>query len=187
MKHLILSLILGFLATSCGRSEDPPANPVAQLPPATQTGANTIGCLVNGEVFLPHQNNPTGPASKSCNYEFLDNGYHLSINFSNDTQEYLKSVSVRTHNIDLLQGSIYQLEIDNGYSGITKYGEFTKYTGGINGIKRYKTNSVFVGQLKIDRLDKINHIISGTFWFDGELNGEIIKVTEGRFDMQYTP
>jgi len=31
-----------------------------QLPPATQTGANTFGCLLNGEAWTPSGNNGYG-------------------------------------------------------------------------------------------------------------------------------
>ena len=43
------------------------------------------------------------------------------------------------------------------------------------------------GILNITKLDKVNNIISGTFWFDILLpNGELIEIREGRFDMRFT-
>ena len=181
MKHLILSLIFGFLAISCNRSDDPPANPVAQLPPATTTGANTIGCLVNGEVFLPHQNNPTGPSSTHCHYQFVNNEWNLGISFSNDSTNPLRSVGIFSINNDLQQGSTYQLKQNTGNPNL--YGTY-----GAGGSSAYFTNDLNSGELKITRLDKINNIISGTFWFDAiNTAGQKVQIREGRFDMHYIP
>jgi len=45
------------------KKKDPPigTNAIAQLPPITTTGANTFGCLVNGEVWLPKGSFPNFP------------------------------------------------------------------------------------------------------------------------------
>jgi hypothetical protein len=40
--------------TSCDKNDDDsPQDPVSQLPPATMTGANTFGALLDGEPFIP--------------------------------------------------------------------------------------------------------------------------------------
>jgi hypothetical protein len=55
MKHLLLFLALAFTLSCCNNDDDnTPTNPIDQLPPATQIGANTGGALVNGEAFLPN-------------------------------------------------------------------------------------------------------------------------------------
>ena len=47
----IISLFL-FLTAACTKTDDDaPAGPLDELPPATQTGANTFGCLINGEPW----------------------------------------------------------------------------------------------------------------------------------------
>jgi hypothetical protein len=52
---------------------------------------------------------------------------------------------------------------------------------------RYLTNDNYPGELRITKLDEINQIAAGTFWFNVvNEKGDIVKVTEGRFDMQYT-
>src|SRR5690554_65966 len=38
----------------------PEPTEIEKLPPATQTGANKVGCLLNGKAFLPSGTNPTG-------------------------------------------------------------------------------------------------------------------------------
>ncbi|WP_418602421.1 hypothetical protein [Hwangdonia sp.] len=51
MKKLLFVLSLT-LSLSCCNKDDNPRNPIDQLPPATQTGENTFGCLVNGEPLV---------------------------------------------------------------------------------------------------------------------------------------
>ena len=48
MKAFFNFLLAGILFTSCGCSKE---NIGEQLPPATQIGANTFGCKVNGVVY----------------------------------------------------------------------------------------------------------------------------------------
>ncbi|XKW97767.1 hypothetical protein R8G64_04520 [Tenacibaculum maritimum] len=52
MKNII-QLILVLTLFSCSKKDEPKLIPLQQLPPATKVGANTAGCLVNGEVYLP--------------------------------------------------------------------------------------------------------------------------------------
>lgn len=54
MKYLnkcLCSLVL--LCTLSCEKDDGPQDPVSQLPPATMTGANTFGALLDGEPFIP--------------------------------------------------------------------------------------------------------------------------------------
>jgi hypothetical protein len=60
MKATYLPLLaLGLLLVQCRKNDDAPAKPEDQLPAATQTGANTFGCLVNGQPYSPSGNNGT--------------------------------------------------------------------------------------------------------------------------------
>ncbi|TYC08776.1 hypothetical protein ES677_14145 [Bizionia gelidisalsuginis] len=50
MKKLLLLLTVTLTLSCCNNDDDTtPTNPIDQLPPTTQTGANTFGFLVNGE------------------------------------------------------------------------------------------------------------------------------------------
>ena len=44
---LLLATLLGL--SQCKKNDSGPADPASQLPPATQSGANTFGCLLNGQ------------------------------------------------------------------------------------------------------------------------------------------
>lgn len=55
MKHLLfITLFFSFMslltASGCKKNK---LSELDKLPPATQTGANTFGCLVNGKAYLP--------------------------------------------------------------------------------------------------------------------------------------
>jgi hypothetical protein len=72
------------------------------------------------------------------------------------------------------------------YSSGNAQGSYVVYynTGGQNA---YETNNAVTGQLIITKFDAIKQIVSGTFYFDAiNDKGDIMKITNGRFDMQYT-
>jgi hypothetical protein len=75
---LIFLLIVGI--NSCSKKDDCD-NPVDCLPPATQTGEGTIGCLVNGEVFKPGGSQLGGPTQQVF-YQFVDGEYHFGLSAS---------------------------------------------------------------------------------------------------------
>ena len=75
MKNMIIILLTAFILFSCDKDDNPqPVQPVDQLPPATQIGANTFGCLLDGIVFKPG----TGPNPLDCVYQFINGGYYFS-------------------------------------------------------------------------------------------------------------
>ncbi len=51
---LLLAALLGL--SQCKHKNPGPAKPEDQLPPATQTGAHTFGCLLNGQPWTPSGN-----------------------------------------------------------------------------------------------------------------------------------
>ena len=52
-KYLLIATALAF--TMCCKKTDTNSldAELAKLPPITQTGANTFGCLVNGKAYIP--------------------------------------------------------------------------------------------------------------------------------------
>jgi hypothetical protein len=181
MKHIFLLLLTTLTLSCCSKDDDPPTNPIDQLPPATQIGANKVGCLVNGEVFLPKGSNPLGPPLVVCFYQFVDNSWNFSLGFSNNQQENLRGLNIASRGVELQQGNTYPIILESNNSC---YGRFTNWGETFH----YLTNENNNGQLTITKLDQVNNIISGTFWFKAvNSNGEVVQVREGRFDMQYSP
>ncbi|QMU65321.1 MAG: hypothetical protein GKR88_14145 [Flavobacteriaceae bacterium] len=73
MKTNILKTVLLFVVITffnCSNNDDPIEQD--QLPPITQTGANTFGCLINGKVLIPKDG--TGvPQPKGIMVKYRDN------------------------------------------------------------------------------------------------------------------
>jgi Family of unknown function (DUF6252) len=177
MKKLLLLLCTTFLLSSCDRDGQIFAGK-DQLPPETQTGANTVGCLVNGKVFLPKKEGISPEVN--CFYQLVDGEYYFSISFSDRTGANNTTVNVFTKKISLKVGSNYVLnKPDNTILG--SGGEYRE-----SQLNQYNTNKATTGELKITKLDPTNSIISGTFWFDAVNSaGEVVQIREGRFDWRY--
>ena len=83
---LFFLLLSALLFTSAKCRKDKNNNPVDQLPPETQTGANTFGCLVDGKVFKPAGSSLSGPNLAGI-YQYIDNtdpyGYVFAISGTN--------------------------------------------------------------------------------------------------------
>ncbi len=183
-KILVILLVVAFSACN---NDDEPADPISQLPQATQTGENTIGCLVNGEALLPKGSPLAGPV-KNAFYQLIDGEYFFGLSFSNKNGEALKALSIGVLYIKLTKNQIITLDknpIDDGdfVGGGAEYSSSIDIFTGSD----YFTNSIQNGELTITNLDENNQIISGTFWFDAIDNkGDIVEIREGRFDMPYS-
>ncbi len=175
MKKLLL-LLVTLTLSCCSKDDNKPENPIDQLPPATQTGANTAGCLIDGKAFLPKGYFPDG--NLVCNYI---NGKDFTIGIAQKNDNQTLSLNVISYNQSLVIGETYQLK---EYGSDSKFGEYNIYE--INTDTRFRTTSIITGELKITNHNFDKAILSGTFWFDAvNKNGEKVQVREGRFDMQY--
>lgn len=151
------------------------------LPPATQNGANTFGCLLNGQLWIPQGNNGSGN-NLSINYDpQFNNGVfsiaaYNAINSSANTQ-YLgvgigDSLNFFTfpRTFKLSKTSIYR----------------TTASISLSCIIRSTATIISEGELFIDKLDKQKRIIAGRFNYTLYQSGcDTVKVTNGRFDMKF--
>lgn len=184
MKKTLTILLFILILSSC-KKDDEPYLPIDQLPPETQIGAQTIGCLVNGEAFahnLFYYNNF---------YQFVEGEFHLVINWDMNTSKGWKYGQISLDNIDVKEGQTYILNIsdyaeDNNYTGGN--GTYASYDSTINKIIQYETNSNYIGKIHFTRFDTENFIMSGTFEFEAKdiMSGESISITDGRFDLNFT-
>ncbi len=173
MKNLLLLFVFAFILSSCSNDDDSDS-----LPAATTIGANTVGCLVNGKVFLPHQEGIS--PSVNCFYQFVDGEFYFSMSFSDNRGTSNKTVNVFTKKVELQIGQKYLL---NQPDGTIQGGGGEYRTSQSN---QYNTNTIQTGELKITRVDLSNSIISGVFSFDAiNSDGEIVQIREGRFDWTY--
>lgn len=182
MKNIIVLLAVLFTLSCCNKNDDDqPVNPIDQLPPATQTGEQTIGCLVNGEPFKDN-------ASFNNFYQFIDGEYYLVINWLRYTSEGYKSGQLVVSKTEVQEGQTYSLDkssyTDGDYTG--SGATFVSTIPEIYG--QYETNFNYTGQIHFTRFDTENFIMSGIFEFEAQeiLSGETISITNGRFDLNFT-
>lgn len=179
MKKLLFLLLTSFTLSCCNKDDDKPKTELEKLPPATQTGAQTFGCLIDGKAFVPPKFGTNAP---NAFYQFVGGAYTLSIYGGTSGGPNLKGINIGCLDMPLIQETTYLLKerLTNNYFGRYSIG------GGIYG--EYETNIIDNGTLIITRFDPANFIISGTFSFKAKeiYTGEIVEITEGRFDMQYT-
>ena len=157
-----------------------PDNPTAGLPPATQVGAYTFGCMLNGQPWLPvGRQSLMGAGNPSADYDPTYKGGNLGI-----------------------RATIY----DNGYSkddlgfnltNVNKVGEYNpnnsdvgfRYNDGETPITEYFSEEDIASNCKliITKLDLTNKIVAGTFSFTLQKKdtGKKVTVTDGRFDMKF--
>ncbi|NIK92307.1 hypothetical protein GZ212_09105 [Mangrovimonas sp. CR14] len=177
MKTQVLFLC-SFLFVLLGCNNDDDNTPeINKLPPATQTGAGTFGCLVNGEAFVE-----TGTYF-NCYYQYVDGEYYFSISAESDTHDILRQLRIATNQAEIEANNFYTLDCNEpGYH----YSEISVANVQIG--DENTTCETDYGYLEITKLDFTNHIVSGTFEFDIEhpTTGAIIEIREGRFDTLFT-
>jgi hypothetical protein len=179
MKFRNLFLLLSFLSFCSLRCHKDQIDNNSGLPPATQEGKNTLGFLLNGQPWTPQGFN--GTANLSIDYDPGFNSGVLGISayriISSSNREYF-SLGIKDSlnyysapfSFQLTNSGLYRIYFSN------------------NTCTFFSTdsNTVVNGKLSVSKLDKTNHIISGTF--DAKLykpGCDTIKITDGRFDLKY--
>lgn len=178
-KILPLFLVL-LLFSSCDENGSI-FNGKDHLPPITNIGANTVGCLVDGKVFLPHQSgiNP----SVNCFYQIVEEEQYFVMDFADLRKGKSERVVLMLRKVDVNEGQVYELN-KNFTTAPELTGSLGIYSPGDS--PRFSTNETVTGELKITRLDVSKSIISGTFWFDAVNDkGKKVEIREGRFDWNY--
>jgi len=181
MKNYITYILITLLLTSCNNDDDNNSqDPVSQLPPMTTTGENTIGCLVNGEPF-------TDSGLMNNFYQFVNGDYFLSISWEQGNTGNIKYGQIAIRRVEIEEGETYILNINSIQNDFT--GGNANYTFiNENDSGEYQTNSNYFGSITFTRFDTDNQIMSGFFNFQAEeiTTGEIINITNGRFDLTFT-
>lgn len=167
-----------------------------QLPPETQTGANTFGCLFNGKVFTPNEYigfmMPSGGGGPISVYGY----YHDTENYSN------MIYAVRSSNITNIQYIhvyIYRMRLNGvgSYKTGDKVAYHTHYhqpfccyiscraVSPTTGQYKFYGSYANSGEINVTRCDNEKRIYSGTFNATLKEDGgdEIVHITEGRFDL----
>ena len=171
-------IMLCFCFAQCKKTNTP--EPVDQLPAATQTGANTFGCLVNGKVYIPKGTSGTGSPNPKLSYDIGLNGRpYLGITADQiESSNYKGSILISFRNLDHL--GIYNMPDDFNFSA-----GWTDVIGTC-GTVAFDTTIQKYGSGTITKLDIPNRIISGTFNCKFKtLQCDTVFITDGRFDVKF--
>lgn len=162
-------------------------DPKVELPPATQEGKNTGGCLIDGEVWkatptrglfgsstglFAFVNKKTGQNTYVISIILLSDNPSRGINF-----QCLKATGVGIYPLTL--------KVPSYASPLPKpdYAHYRNSNG--NGPRgEFVTGPMATGQLEITYFDLQKQIIAGRFSFTGQDSVSLRKVTisDGRFD-----
>ncbi len=156
---------------------------VTELPPATQTGANTFGCRIDGNIWVPTDFGivPTAPILESM--MLPDNTLIIKArNFSKSPTETEFEFRIK----GVTAPGDYLLNTDVSHPSLAS--SYVWYIlRKINPLNEWITTSQATGKVTITRIELgTNAIASGTFEFDAFSSDDnsIIHVTEGRFDVR---
>jgi hypothetical protein len=174
MKTCInLLLVTALLALSQCKKNNP--DPVSQLPPATQVGANTLGCLVNGQPWTPQGND--GSSNYSINYDKNPYGV-LDIS----TYRYQQQPIDNYQYLILFARDLHGLRSYDLHDLVNTRVSWKDRSTGCD-FNSDDTGTYHKGTLTITKLDLQAGIISGTFSFTLAKPGcDTVRITQGRFD-----
>lgn len=186
MNKLAIALlpVLALLGLAqCKKNESAPDSPVDQLPAATQTGANTFGCLLNGQPWTPTYNLAIGtPPPLRVTYDPTYTGGSLQIRAIRAVTGLPDGQYIFLDCSPLSKTGTYPIS-NTGPAGV--YYSTGLRSGPCQEYRYYNHAPGFSmkGQLVITRLDMSAGIIAGTFSFVLAQTGcDTVKVTQGRFD-----
>jgi hypothetical protein len=195
MKKLFLLLLTTFII-SCS-TDDSSNNPVLKLPPETQTGANTFGCIIDGKILIPRsgntsQINPLSGARLTRGYPAFDFDY-LELKIIDHKSRNGSILFFHIH--DAIENGIgnYVIDESNGFTAIDglehHYLYCDVYSSKTNSYQRYMSSNNS-GTFTITRFtlgsENTGTIISGKFTCKvRNINDptDEIEITDGRFDI----
>lgn len=175
MNRVFLILII-VLLVACEKDNTP--LPI-ELPPITEEGNNTFGCLIENEIYVPEIRRTSwsipGPQSEPIEFSFPEYpDYFFRVS----------TIRLVDENEDLMDAEL-EFMVD---SCILKSGTYSfSHISAIYENEAYSGYSIDNDSLIITKIDTINNIISGQFsaiLTDVSTYSKFIKITKGRFDLK---
>lgn len=193
MKTTLYSFLVFVLLASCTK-DNPTPDPASLLPPETQTGANTFGCLINGKLLIPRDGTGTfGGANSGAS---LLGGYPNSTDYYElDIRDYKSErtakILIHMQSVHLTGVDNYVIDESNGLSNVDGYDHnylhckiFNEATNSYQYYRSYHNSGIF----KITKYDFNNRIISGIFSCkikNSVIPNDEIEIKQGRFDIKW--
>ena len=176
-KITILFFAIASIFTQCKKTKTEPTE-LSKLPAATQTGANTFGCLVNGKAWVAQRNDCSIFCQASFKVDYSGtNGGNLGITATN----------IKTgEGVD--EGILIGFDSTNFKSKFI-YSQTTSLSIGFTFIKNsiyfrsWDSLTACTGTINLTTYNLQTGVVSGNFEFTlTKPNAQPIIVTEGRFD-----
>lgn len=150
------------------------------LTKATQNGANTFSCKINGKVFQP------------CKDEGLFGSPSLYGGVSVNAID-IARVTGKCYNTYPQQNISIELSNFHGegeylFSNSNNNGTYTEYIPVLPLVHSYKSSYTTTGKVIITKDDRTNFILSGSFEFTAankDSTNDIVTITDGHFDISY--
>lgn len=176
MKKAIIASFLLFAFISCSKD-------VKELPAPSQSGSNTFGLKINGEMWVPKGFAGIPDNDMLTVRRLGDNLIITAQNFASsptETEFVIKLFGVTG------PGTYYFNTDANHPGGTSNYAYHVKRR--LSPIDDWITSTRQTGSITLTRYDINAKIVAGTFQFNAEnvMNqAQTISVTEGRFDIKY--
>ncbi|MFT6709275.1 MAG: hypothetical protein ACJATF_004141 [Flavobacteriales bacterium] len=191
-KITIYLLVSLFLVTACNKDDDRPDHPNPWgLPNATQSGAGTFGCLINGEPWIAEIGLGIISASLrpfDMTYDETDTGIFYNNHWSMVVKKILKDSIHDIHDGFVIRAWFSEEEILINHVDHRLY--FSLIFGDDQGINAfYELDTLSPYTFEITKLDTANNICAGIFDFYAisDDSDEVLHFEEGRFDKKYAP
>ena len=183
-------LVLSATLTQCSKCKEN-VTPDTPLPPETQVGANTFGCLLNGKKWIPTQDghlNYFRTLSIWYDPTYAGGSFSIKANINHGitTDEF---IGLSVDSITLNPQKIYLIgnKRINAGIGYINYAKDTSLNQSCDFDYGYRTDKKYLitGIINLKKLDTKIGIASGTFEFTAYVEGcDTLKVTDGRFDIK---
>ena len=173
-----IGLSLLFLLSACDE----------KLPKPSTKGANIFACKVNGKSWIADAGGSFSGKKISIVYQADRPQKRFVVYATQNTKKSNTVIQLALEDVSST-GTQYFAFDTNPYPGDLQFKNHALYSKYKPGSADYITNSKFTGSINVTRLDTANNIVAGTFEFTAENmdgSGETIKVTAGRFDIDWS-
>ena len=172
----IIPVLLVLFLFSCKKE-------VTELPPATQTGANTFGCRIDETIWGP-QKNPVfpGAAILEARQQPDKDLYINARNFVSSPNETEFEIFIKNMNATGTYNFNTTMSAPNAGASYVYY-----VKRNITPQNEWMTSASYTGTVTITTYDTVQHFVSGTFqlqMINLYNDPQPITVTEGRFDVK---
>ncbi|MDU0371988.1 lipoprotein [Hymenobacter endophyticus] len=189
MKRIVFPALLLTALTGCMKEA---ALPTPQLPAATQTGQQTAGCRVDGQLWVPAGGGLFAPNPISVTLRRDGTRRHLSVlldrNPATDDGLPNPNTLIQLYVPNVSGPGVFALDqpADPRLTNSNPAYAAFWYTAP-SPDQLLITGPTATGQLTITRLDTVARVVAGTFQFRSreQAGPATVHVTDGRFDLTY--